>query len=141
MRRKLKKAAAAWFLFCSACFIDSKGGRAALASVNMHSVWSLMGWREFNQLFVHTWVPQLCGRLSSFPLFPQFSCERQAGDTNLLQTLLYSVYFPRHSFFFFLVDDNNVDLYVAADPGALSCFLFLRFRTEMQQRWRQREPA
>lgn len=61
-------------------------------------------------------------KTEQFSPFPQFSCELQAGDTNLPQTLLYSVYFP--GTVFFLVDDNNVDLYVAADPGALSCFPF-----------------
>lgn len=99
MRRKLKKAAAAWFLFCSAYFIDSKGGRAALASVNMHSVWSLMGWREFNQLFVHTWVPQLCGRLSNFPLFLSFPVNfRQVTQISSKHSCILFI-FPAQFFF------------------------------------------
>lgn len=44
----------------------------AAACVNTHPVWSLMGWRESNQDFVHTWGPQLCGRTSKFPVFLSF---------------------------------------------------------------------
>lgn len=78
--------------FCSIVhiFIDSSRGRAALASVNMHSVWSLMGWRKFNQVFVRTWVPQLCGRPSNFPVFPSF-------PTNFRQVTLRHKCHPNNS--------------------------------------------
>lgn len=135
MRRKLRKAAAAWFLFYSAYFIDSNRGRAALASVNMHSVWSLMGWRKFNQVFVHTWVPQLCGRTSNFPVFPSF-------PTNFAQPTRRHRSHPNNSLLcLFSRFMGIVDSYVAAQSSCTFLLSFLRFRTEMQQCWCQREPG